>query len=287
MYGAYPETGDVVPEMAADEIRAALTMTRRTASDELGYALALREGHRAVWESLVTGDIDVRKARTILDSVSGLSPAEADQVVDQAIAKAPGLTTGELRALIRRLAVEADPESAQARYDEAVSERRVWSEVNPAGTFNLMGLDLDTVRAQTARNRINTIARSLKTADETRTLDQIRADVFLDLLCGTSHHTQGSGSVNITVELATLAGLDEKAGEIPGVGPVIADIARQVTYHQQDGTWNYVVTHQGRPVATGTTRRRPTQAMTHHLQATYPDCVFPGCRMPATDVGSW
>jgi hypothetical protein len=107
--------------------------------------------------------------------------------------------------------------------------------------------------------------------------------VFLDLLCGTNHDTQGSGSVNITVELATLANLAERAGEIPGVGPVIADIARQVTAEQTQGTWNYVVTHQGRPVATGTTRRRPTKAMTSHLQAAYPVCVFPGCRMPATE----
>jgi hypothetical protein len=275
-----------IAELAPDEIRAALSLTRRSADLEMAFAHALEENPR-VWEALSVGAIDLRRARVIIDAITGLGDDQASEVVHRVIGQAPSMTTGELRALIGRLVIETDPQAARTRYEETVQDRRVFSEVNPAGTFNLMGLDLDTVRAQTARNRINTIARSLKTKDETRTLDQIRADVFLDLLCGTNHDTQGSGSVNIAVELATLANLADKAGEIPGVGPVIADIARQVTYEQQDGTWKYVVTHQGRPVATGTTRRRPTKAMTRHLQAAYPVCVFPGCRMPATDVGSW
>ena len=77
--------------------------------------------------------------------------------------------------------------------------------------------------------RITDLAQSLKTGSETRTLDQIRADVFLDLLDGTSHHLRGrKGTVDIHVDLETLARLNDHPGELAGYGPVIADIARQV-----------------------------------------------------------
>jgi hypothetical protein len=278
--GAYPETYD----QSTDEIRAALHLTRRSADIETAQAHAIRT-HPQVWEALRKGEIDLRRARVIVEGIGHLPPATGSKVVDQVITAAPVLTTGELRARIARLAIDIDPESARSRYEETVEDRRVFSEVNPAGSANLMGLDLDLARTHAARSRINAIARSLKTADETRTLDQIRADVFLDLLCGTTPNTetQGQGNVNITVDLATLADLADKAGEIPGVGSVIADIARETAYQQQGGIWTYQVTDQGRPVATGTTSRRPTTSMRRHIQANHPTCVFPGCRMPAAE----
>ena len=47
---------------------------------------------------------------------------------------------------------------------------------------NLYGIDLPPERVTAASNRINHLARTLKTKDETRTMDQLRADVYLDLL---------------------------------------------------------------------------------------------------------
>lgn len=137
-------------------------------------------------------------------------------------------------------------------------------------------------RVAAATRNINRLARSLKTNDETRTLDQLRADVYLDLLCGVTS-TGRPGGVNINVELTTLVGLDDHAGDIPGLGPVTADLARKVAADQIDGEWTYVVTHNGNPVATGTTKRRPTASQQAHIRASYPACVFPGCRMPSTN----
>ena len=72
--------------------------------------------------------------------------------------------------------------------------------------------------------RINQIARDLKHGDDPRTLDQIRADVFLDLLAGVDLNTAGRrATVDITVDLETLTGLTENPGELAGIGPVIAD----------------------------------------------------------------
>ncbi len=271
-------------QFASDEIRAALTLTRRAAEVELGLAIDLCERLPEVWRALCSGDIDVRRARVIAYGTSHLPLEAAREVVDRVMKAAPGMTTGELGSLIRRLCIDADPEETKARYDRALEERRVHSELNIDGTANLMGLQLPIDRVSVANRRVNAIARGLKTKQESRSLDQIRADVLLDLLCGVEgKHSSQRGNVDIHVELTTLFGLDDRAGEIPGMGPVIADIARQVVAAQHDGEWSYTVTDQGRPVATGTTRRRPTSSQKRQLEARYRTCVFPGCRMPATD----
>ena len=89
--------------------------------------------------------------------------------------------------------------------------------------------------------------------------------------------------MDITVDLGVLAGLSETPGELNGYGPVIADIARQVARDQTTSTHRVTVTDHGEPVWTGTTRRRPTTHQTRHVETTIPTCVFPGCRMPATE----
>jgi hypothetical protein len=134
-----------------------------------------------------------------------------------------------------------------------------------------------------AARRVNTIARSLDRSDDPRTLDQIRADVFLDLLCGTAEHSS-AGTVDIHVDLETLARLEESPGDLAGYGPVIADIARQVAAAQVDGEWRFTIIDPttGLPVHNGTTRRRPTAAQRRAVEARDRVCMFPGCRIPAT-----
>ncbi|MGI8822811.1 MAG: HNH endonuclease [Acidimicrobiia bacterium] len=129
------------------------------------------------------------------------------------------------------------------------------------------------------------LARRLNTADETRSIDQLRADVLLDLLEGNGHQAgPGRGMVDIHVDLDTLAGLSQAPGELAGFGPVIADIARQVADQQHHTQWRWTATDPdtGLPVHHGTTRRRPTPGQRRQVETGNPTCVFPGCRIPAT-----
>ena len=91
------------------------------------------------------------------------------------------------------------------------------------------------------------------------------------------------GVIDLRVDLATLAELTEHPGEIPGYGPVIADIARGVAATQVGSEWRVAVTHpdSGAVLWDGTTKRRPTTAQRRYVEARSPTCVFPGCRMPA------
>ena len=111
-------------------------------------------------------------------------------------------------------------------------------------------------------------------------MDQRRADVAIDLLTGHSKPL-GRGMVDLTVDLRTLLGLAEDPGDLAGWGPVVADIARQVTDRQTDGRWQAtVIDDNGDPLAVAV-RRRPTTSQARQVRARHRTCVFPGCRRPA------
>jgi hypothetical protein len=238
-----------------------------------------------VWEALSAGLIDLRRARVLVSGTSHLPVETARQVLERVIDRACRLTTGQIGAVLRRLAVEADPDQATSRYQQAHEGRRVILEPTVEGTAHLLGLDLPPDRVEAILGRIGLLARSLKTGTESRTMDQLRADVFLDLLEGNQQgQNTRRGVVDIRVDLATLAGLSEAPGELGGFGPVIADIARQVTERQHGSEWRWTLTHPetGLPVDQGITRRRPSVGQRRHVETRNPTCVFPGCRMPAT-----
>ncbi len=171
-------------DAAAAEIQCALHLTRRATETELGFALELQRRLPRVWDALFDGAIDVRRAKTFNHATLHLPVGVARDVVERVIEAAGGLTTGELKARLDRVVIEADPDGAQDRYQHAVKGRRLIAEASVDGTANLLGLDLPPHRVNAASRRVNHIAKSLKTKDETRTMDQIRADVYLDLLLG-------------------------------------------------------------------------------------------------------
>ncbi len=271
-------------EFASVEIGAALHLTRQTADGQLGFALELRERLSRVWELLHAGGIDVRRARTIVDGTTHLSVETAREVVDRVIHRAPKLTTGQLAARIRRLCVETDPAEAQTRYETAVEDRRVVIEPTSDGTANLYAINLPADRAAALSHRLHSGALDLKTAGETRTMDQLRTDVFLDLLEGNHSHpiSTGGGVVDVQIPLPTLVGVDNLAVEIPGLGPVLAQVGRNIAA-RSDREWRYTITDtDGTILDVGLMPRRPSAALKRLVQAQHRTCVFPGCRMPST-----
>jgi hypothetical protein len=277
---------ELVDDACSSEIGAALRLTRRAADSELSVARDFKTRLPAVWHEFLAGRIDRRRANLILYRTEHLDADRAQEVARQALERAPELTTGQLAALLRKLNVEADPEDATKRYEKAVDERRVVLDSSVDGTAHLYLMDLPPDRAVRIRDHLDSAARSLRTEGETRTMDQLRADVVLDLLDPIDPAAPGSrrrGALVLTVDLATLAGLTEASGDLGGYGPVVADIARQVAEASRLGEWRFVVTDdQRRSLQAGLTRRRPVAAARRMVEAMHPICVFPGCRVPAS-----
>jgi len=89
--------------------------------------------------ALAAGLIDERRAEVITDELSGLDDAHAAAVEALIIGKAPGLTTGQLRALARRAVIAADPAAARRRKEQALKDARVETFTEHAGTAGLSG----------------------------------------------------------------------------------------------------------------------------------------------------
>lgn len=272
-------------EYAALEVAAALTLTRRASEDQLGRAVVLTDRLPRVLESFSAGLLDLPRVRIFESQLSHLPPEAIDTVLDEILHEAPGLTTGQLRARLDRLVLEADPGGSRSSYEEGLAERRVAVSSNPDHTANFGLFSGPPEEVCAAREHVEYLARSLKTESEPRTLDQLRHDVALGLLQGRHHDSEGGpasgGGVNVTVAAETLARLSDAPGDLDGYGPVLAEIARKTVMENVDGEWIFTVTDQGRPVATGTLSRRPTRSQRRQISASYPTCVFPGCRHPA------
>ncbi len=170
-------------EHVGDELAAALTLTTRSADALLDVAcnLARLPLTRA---ALATGQIDRARALVISDGVSCLSDAHAAAVESAVIGRAPGQTSGQLRAATQRAVLAVDPAAATRRREEARKDARVevWDE--RCGTAALAGRDLPPADVLAADKRIDALARQLKSAGQEESLSALRAQVYLALLRG-------------------------------------------------------------------------------------------------------
>jgi hypothetical protein len=268
------------------ELGAALRLSNRAAELVFAFALALERASE-VSEALFRGSIDLYRAEVMIKHTCHLPDPDLAWVTAQVLSEAPGLTAAQIRVRTQRLCFLASPEEARLRYGEAVGNRYVEVRGSEFGTATLEGRDLPPDRAEAAYKRLTRLARKLKRKGEERSMDQLRADLLLELLLGEAEGggERRGGGVELRVDLETLAGLSEAPGELQGFGPVIADIARQVAREQRHCPWTFAVTdpETGMPVHTGVTRRRPNRETKRLVEARNPSCVFPGCRRPSSD----
>lgn len=274
-------------EAAQAEIQVALCLTGVTAGNQLGDAMALRSRVPKVLVALAAGRIDWARARVLVQETSGIGNDLARRVVAEVIEDAAGLTTSQIRRRVRRLVMALEPDAARQRYEDAVEQRRVVADPNPDGTANLLGLDLPPDRVAAIKRFLTHRARKLRRAGDTRSMDQLRADLFMDHLSGSGSGagSTAKGFVELRVDIATLVGLSELPGEVGGYGPVIADLARQLALDSKDVEWRYAITDPdtGRLHQIGTTRRRPTATQRRYVTSRDPTCPFPRCVAPSGD----
>jgi Domain of unknown function (DUF222) len=276
----HPEPDDRATfDTTASELSAALSLTRRASEMQTALAFDLCIRLPSVWKALSEGVIDLARARVLADQTCHIPRELAQRVCETALEKAPTQTTGQLRALIQKLIFSTDPAAAKDRYEQRLGERRVICEPTEDGTANLCGFDLPADDANRAMRRINRLAHTAKRNGDGRRIDQIRADVYLQLLTGNEEDkVSDRGVVDIRADLSTLLGFDDNPGEIPGWGPVIADVLRQIIDESHDGDWRFGIYDQGQLLGVIPTRRRPTAAQKRYVETRDPECVFPTCR---------
>lgn len=271
-------------EYAADEIRAALSLTRRAAEYRLSFDTDLCQRLPRVWRMLDEGLIDRTKARAFSDGTAHVADDTARMVVAQLADSAPRLTASQIRYRIRRLCIGLDPESARKREKTAREDRKFVIEPTTDGTADLHLLGLELGDARTVGRRVNGHMLSLKREDRSgRTHDQLRHDIARDFLLGDLAAGGGKGLVDIHVPVAILDGESQPA-EVGGVGPVTAETARHIVQSQPEADHQItLVDDDGNPTLIYTLSRSATKTIRRHIAALQPTCSFPGCVAPAAD----
>ncbi|MCT9932773.1 HNH endonuclease [Planotetraspora sp. A-T 1434] len=170
---------------SADEIRAALVLTRRAAEREYVFAYDLSTRLAAVRHALAAGTIDKARALVFHDWLEGVPDPLAHAVAGHLLPKAGACTTGQLQDKIKTLLVAADPQWARRKYERALQRRRLEGMRHADGTATITGHQLPVDQAAAAIARVDAIAQQAKRAGLHAPIDHIRTDVFLGLLDGT------------------------------------------------------------------------------------------------------
>lgn len=262
----------------ADELSLELHISSRTADARLETAADLTRLPGTL-AALQAGKIGVGHAYAIRDETLQLSEADIEEVEARILRGADRATPGQLRRRARRAVLSVNPDAAIERRKRASKQRRVELYPDTDGMATLR-VQLPAPDAVAVYNRLNEYAQAAKARGDQRTLDQLRADALVEILC----HGAGSAAkplIQITVGADTLAGRDNNPAELDGYGPIDADLARHIT---ATGTWQRVLTDPatGQVVDVGRKRYRPPKALADYVRARDQHCYFPTCSMPAS-----
>jgi len=174
----------VLGEFSATRLGFTLTQSRQSVAAQQDLARSLMEKLPVVFAAVVAGRIDPARAKVFKRCLSGLDVEVARRIVDTVIIKAERWTAAQLARELAALAIVANPDLAKERYKFTVEQRRVFLRPYGDGTTHLGGVNLPPHLAAAALDRLTRLARAAKAAGDPRTLNNLRADAFLDLLRG-------------------------------------------------------------------------------------------------------
>ncbi|MBN9176524.1 MAG: DUF222 domain-containing protein [Microbacterium sp.] len=308
--GAGGEVGDTIPlrEVLA-ELATVLHVSERTVSNWLGDGAALVGTYPATLAALREGRIDERHASAIIDAGMPLRPENRERYEEAILPIAQNETASAVRDYARAIAARLQPDIVEDNRRRAFDGRRVRTFDLDDGLSRLL-LDAPTTLVRGIYERLTTMGiaqgevdaeasdsastdtsadasvSDLDQAPDERTLDQRRADFMCDLLLAGAPAAVGDAglgairaTVQITIPLLTLAGLDDDPALLDGTTPIDPGTARALAAAAP--CWHRVMIH---PVTAEPLRLdvyRPGTHLRRLIAARDQHCRWPGCRRPA------
>jgi hypothetical protein len=266
----------------ACELALALHLTDTGAGAMIAAADALTQRLPRTFRLMDQGKLDLYRAMKVTAGTSRLSEHHAklvDLLLENRLAdKNPT----QIRKATAYAATKTDPKGAETRLAQRHAERRVMLRRQDDGVAQLSVDNASPDKATAAYLRVDRIARSLKTGDERRTLDQIRADVAIDLLLSGKGGAPEQPEVYLYVDLQTYLGINNNPAELAGHGHIPAELARHIAAGP-DTTLRRVITDPltGRVIEVGKFRYRPNVDVDEFVRVRDRECRQPGCPRPA------
>ncbi len=242
---------------------------------------------------LESGELSDYRARVICDKLGGLAPSVARAIEARVLPTAAEIRLASLSAKLRRLVLAAQGPQAAEEHRQGMLNRRVTVDREPSEP-GLLGLhaSLPPETTLAIRQALEIKAAEFAKADKAqyaedstpkRTKDQRLADALAWFVLGPAEDDANKPArpkilVQVTMSLPTLLALRDNTGELPGYGPIPAEIARRLA---EDAEWQRLV-HEpvtGYLLDVGKERYRPPAEMLEFTRLRDGQDRFPGsCR---------
>lgn len=208
----------------------------------LGLAKALDAELPHTATALRAGRLSEFRAQLIAQETTCLE-VEDRREVDEAICgdagTIEGLGTRRLVGLVRHETLTRDPAAVVRRARRAESERHV--SVRPApDTMAYLTALLPVAEAVACFAALTAAAKTSQVGGEQRSKSQLMADTLVERITGQSHAVDVPVGVEIVISDASLFGAGTEPADMPGHGPIPAEIARHLIAHSLDAdtmTW--------------------------------------------------
>lgn len=266
----------------AEEIACALSLTVRGAENRLDLALRLHDALPETQQAWERGDLDWPRVNVIAERTAILDVEQAGAVESAIVPNAINKTTGQLRRLIDRAVIAADPAAATARHDTARLGRDVTVRPIEDG-MAILSATLSVEEAILAEKALTRLAENAPKGDP-RSIGQRRADTLMNLITTSTPQPTLRPSakplIQIVVAADTLAGVNENPADLDGYGPIPAELTRRLA---ADATWQRILTDpaSGAILDVGRTKYRPPQALADYVTVRERVCGFPPCQRDA------
>ena len=283
---AYPEVfideqmlrGDAVElaiRAAAADLAVRLNVAEATVRSQGHIASTLRERMPVLWHSFFEGEVSTQNAREAASLVLELPTTHWSAFDTQLTDAARRMTPSRFRAKAYPLRETLHATSRAVRHEVAARQRRVFTEFERDG-MGWMHAYLSAEKIARVNAQLDGSAFDLfREPDETRTVAQLRADVFADLLIGDAQHSRVS--VALTVPALSLLGRSDVPALLESVGPIDLDTARVLMGDAPSLTRLLTNPVTGAVLQLDPTQYRVTAALKRWLQVHHATCDFPGC----------
>ena len=305
---------------AAQEVALALGCSRGSAARLVSQGRALADVIPAVAEELRAGRLPAGHAKVLADRLGTESTQVCDAVLSVVLPGACELTPRTLGVAVDKALHEVDPDRALVD-QQARSWRRVGSPCPLGQGMASLTAVLPAVDAARVDKTLEHVARAARAAGDQRTINELRADIMVDVLTGEARPAAKDPSAQtdppngkVGALAPTTAADDEpcdfddrcqwrlpppgavhvnvtiSAASLLGVtddpGHVVgAGTIDAVTARAlaHDGPWRRIVTDPltGAVLDVGRTKYRPPAALAAHVAARNPHCVCSTCTQPA------
>jgi hypothetical protein len=292
-------------EEKREEVSTALRLSPSTAQSKIDVARVITQTLPEVADALANGEISPAHASTIAREADNFLTHGGDQklltiITQDAISHAEFHTPAQVASRVRQTISYVQPSALEKKAELAASDRRVVMNPERDGMATVVAF-LPAQDAQTLMLALNKIARKkakqIKGEDgisneredhfdsEIR-IDNLRADALADLAADYLNRNKENdlnhgrpATLNLTIDLPTLLGLQENPALLAGYGPIPASVARTLA---ADAKWRRFIVDPttGNLLDFGRLTYEPPQPLVDYLLARDQICRFPGCRQP-------